>query len=71
MKKLPKGYTPNADVQHNFYISKLKLNKCVLNFYQNNASSKWKKNGNVSETVFNSEKKQNSTFALLEYFKRL
>jgi hypothetical protein len=47
------------------------LNDCVSKFCRNNTSSKRKKNNNVCETVFNSKKKQKSTFTLLEYFKWL
>lgn len=43
----------------------------MLLFYENNASSKRKRNSIAGETVLNSEKKQNGIFALLEYFKRL
>ena len=71
MKKLPKGYTPKADVRHGFGVSKTKVSDCVVKFYMNNASSKRKKNSNVGQTVFNSEKKRKSIFTPLEYFKRL
>ena len=50
---------------------KPKLKRCVITFYQNNASSKRKRNSNLGDTVFNPKKKQTSTFTPLEHFKRL
>ena len=67
----PKGCTPNCDLRHAFGICKSKLNTCVIKYYQNNASSKRKKNSNQGLTIFNSDKKRKEVFTPLEFYKRL
>jgi len=58
IKSLPDGYTPMADLQHAYGISKSKLKTCVLKYYQNNGSWARKKRYDASQTIFTSEKKR-------------
>lgn len=71
MKQLPEGFTSNTNIWHGFAISKTKRRGYVLKFYENNTSSKRKRNNTAGETVFSSEKKQNGISNPLEYGKRL
>ena len=52
LKSVPKGYTPMADLQHAYAISKSKLKSCVLKYYQNNGSSAQKKRYDAGQTIF-------------------